>query len=84
MNKSAIGILLLATLLISGCTNPGSAKKLLEDNGYTQVQITGYKPFACSDDDYFHTGFVAMSPAGKPVSGVVCSGILKGSTIRFD
>jgi len=75
---------LLAFLMAAGCTDQPKATKVLQDNGYTDVQITGYSPFACSDSDTFSTGFRAKSPSGVVVSGTVCSGFLKGATIRFD
>jgi hypothetical protein len=40
--------------------------------------------FQCSEDDTFRTPFTAESSTGRQVTGVVCSGILKGATVRFD
>lgn len=52
--------------------------------GFTNIQYTGYKWFGCSEDDFFHTGFVAVNPQGMQVTGTVCSGVLfKNSTVRF-
>jgi hypothetical protein len=76
-------ILILGILALSGCTNPDNAKRVLEEQGYTQIEITGFEPFACDENDTFSTGFIAVNPFGKKVSGVVCSGFLKNSTIRF-
>lgn len=77
-------MLLLMVVLLLGCTNPQKAKEVLEADGYTNVQITGYVLFACSKDDFYHTGFVAQKN-GRSVKGTVCEGFLfKGSTIRFD
>lgn len=70
--------------LLSACTSPVDAKRVLEQQGYTEVITGGYGWFACSKSDNFSTKFKAKSPSGVPVSGVVCGGILKGSTIRFD
>lgn len=78
-----IGTLVLA-LFLTGCTSEVSARKVLADQGYTRIEITGYRYFGCSADDEFHTGFKAVSPAGHEVSGVVCAGWMKGETIRFD
>ncbi len=74
----------LSLCLLTSCTQPDESYKVLSDQGYTNIETTGYKAFACSKDDTFHTGFTATSVAGKPVSGTVCSGWLKGSTIRID
>lgn len=80
-----IKLLPVALLLaLSGCSDPQGARKALEDNGYTNVRTNGYSFFMCGERDIYSTEFRATSPAGKDVSGAVCSGILKGSTIRFD
>jgi len=52
--------------------------------GYQDVQLTGYRFFACSEDDLFHNGFEAKGAGGVQISGVVCSAPLKGMTIRLD
>lgn len=77
-------IVLAAVIMISGCTDADNAHRILENNGYSNIQITGYNLFGCSEDDFQHTGFTATGPTGKTVSGTVCSGILfKNSTVRF-
>lgn len=63
---------------------PEQAKRVLEDQGYTKVEITGEKSwFPCSQGDMFITKFRANSVTGKEVKGVVCSGLFKGSTTRI-
>lgn len=79
--------ILIAALafMMVGCTDADNATRVLENAGFTDIQITGYKFFSCSEDDFQHTGFRAIGPAGKPVDGTVCSGILlKNSTIRYE
>lgn len=77
--------LLVIVAGLAACTQPNNAQSLLESQGYTDVRITGYNWFGCSDDDTYHTGFEAKSPTGKPISGTVCAGLIfKGATIRFD
>lgn len=79
--------LLLATVLmaaVAGCTAPTKATKVLKDQGYTDIQITGYSWFMCSEQDTFSTGFRATAPSGAVVTGAVCSGFFKGYTIRFN
>lgn len=71
-------------ILLSGCTHPDSSMRTLEAAGYTQVQMHGYAIFGCAEEDTFHDSFTAIGSNGKPVSGVVCSGWFKGSTIRLD
>ena len=74
---------LFAVMLLSGCTAPQDARDALEAQGFTEVSAGGYAFFGCGNDDQFHTEFTAKNAAGKRVSGVVCSGWLKGATIRY-
>lgn len=75
----------LAVLALAGCTQPNNAQALLESQGYTDVRITGYNWWSCSDDDTYHTGFTAKGPTGKTIEGTVCAGLFfKGATIRFE
>lgn len=77
--------LIVAALLLSGCTRPEGATRVLQGAGYKDVHITGYGWFACSDNDWYRTSFTATGPTGQPVSGCVCEGLLfKNSTIRFE
>ena len=77
--------ILLTAFLMCACTQPEKAQRVLSDQGYTDIRMTGYKGFSCGKDDYYADGFVAKSPSGKNVSGAVCAGALfKGATIRFD
>ena len=79
-------ILFFAILAVglTGCTAPDNAQRVLSEQGYTSIEITGYRWFSCGDDYTFHTGFKAKTIAGHPVSGTVCSGVLKGSSIKVD
>ncbi|MZY06142.1 hypothetical protein GUK58_08770 [Acinetobacter pittii] len=76
--------LLLITLLLSGCSSSNDAIKALKANGFTDIQTHGHAFFNCSKDDTFATKFTAKNKDGQKISGAVCSGWLKGSTIRFD
>jgi hypothetical protein len=69
---------------LGACTDETTARRALDAAGFSDIQITGYGLFDCSKDDQLHTRFAATGPTGKRVSGVVCSGLMKGSTIRFD
>jgi hypothetical protein len=78
-------ILILAAFILTSCTNAENSRRILEDAGYTGVEIKGYSVFGCSDDDVYHDKFTAISAAGRPVTGVVCGGYLfKGATIRLN
>lgn len=77
-------IVLVAALLLAACTSADEATRTLAGAGYRDIKITGYRFFGCSDNDSFHTGWEAKGQDGRAVSGVVCSGVLKGATIRVD
>ncbi|QFR55967.1 hypothetical protein CPT_Muldoon_010 [Serratia phage Muldoon] len=77
-------LIALGMLALVGCTDATEAKRILKNEGYTDVQMTGYDFFACSEDDMFHTGFVGTNAAGNRVEGTICSGLFfKNSTIRY-
>ena len=79
-------ILPILTLLAvcSGCIDQPVAERALKASSLKSIKIDGYRILGCSDDDQFHTGFWALTQDDVPVSGVVCSGWLKGATVRFD
>jgi hypothetical protein len=71
-------------LFCINCTNEKGAKDLLEKEGYTEIEMTGYNWFSCSKDDSFHTGFKARNMKGNIVEGTVCESLFfKDKTIRF-
>lgn len=72
------------SLCLTGCTDPDNATRILTQAGYTNIQMTGYKGLACGKDDIYMTGFTATGPTGLAVSGCVCAGAWKNSTIRFE
>lgn len=72
-----------AVLSMSACTDKKTARKTLDNAGYSDVEVGGYGFFACGRDDSFSTKFKARNPVGKEVSGVVCNGWFKSGTIRF-
>lgn len=80
MKKSVL--LVLAGLAVTGCTDPDTAVSTLESAGYSEIETGNYGLFACGNDDTFATKFKAVNPKGVKTEGVVCSGWLKGGTIR--
>lgn len=82
MKKTLLAAALLLALV--GCSSQDDALSALRGAGYTEITITGYRWTGCGKDDSFHTGFEATGPTGVRVTGVVCSGWLKGGTIRTD
>lgn len=77
-------LIILIVVSLYGCTNETKALDALRSGGFQDIQLTGYRFFACSQDDFYHTGFTIVKD-GRKLSGTVCSGIFfKGSTIRWD
>jgi hypothetical protein len=82
----AIRLAVLSALActIVACTAPDEARLVLDYNGFTDIKIVGYAPYACADGDEFATRFEATNPRGKHVTGVVCSSAFgKNATIRW-
>ena len=75
---------LLAILLCSCGVNVNKGKQVLESMGYTNIKIGGYSWFGCDKNDDFASNFTATGVNGKPVSGVLCSGVFKSTTVRLD
>ena len=85
-NLVALG---LSLGLIAALTNPlwvdpAGATNTADSHGFTNVETTGYRWFGCGKGDIWHTGFKATNQNGKDVTGVVCKGFFKGSTLRLD
>lgn len=81
MIKFLIAVVLVISL--SGCTDKENAERILKNDGFSNITITGYNFFACSKDDFQRTGFIAKK-GDKEIEGTICSGLLfKNSTIRF-
>lgn len=80
--KRTILILILAGLC--SCARPDQTTRVLSDQGYTNITITGYRWFTCDKNDTFCTGFKATTATGKQVTGAVGAGWFKGATIRLD
>lgn len=78
-----VSLFFFILFLLSGCNNSEEAINALQASGYRDITITGYKYFGCDRNDLFRIGFNAVGPTGIPASGVVCSGPLKGATIRL-
>lgn len=78
------GLILAAVAVAVPKTDADTAVRAATNVGMKDVKITGYRIFGCGEEDLYHTGFEATNSNGNRVSGVVCSGILKGATVRFD
>lgn len=86
MRKLFILLIFLATCTLS-CTSSKDfekGKQQLEQQGYTDVEETGYNFFCCDEKDQFSTGFRCKDKSGNVVEGCFCSAFFKGVTIRFE
>ena len=78
--------LVAATLGLTGCTQD-SADNAVRSHGFTDITtehsfVTGM--LKCGErEGLFSYDFTAKNPKGQMVSGYVCQGPLKGSTVRF-
>jgi hypothetical protein len=77
-----ISLVVLAIWGHMGYISDGS-QAILEEQGYTNITLQGFQGFGCGDDDTFAMRFSATNPSGRQVKGYVCSGYLKGYTVRF-
>lgn len=86
--SNACKLVLVAVFFsIVSCTSDNDfskGKKQLENQGYTDIVNTGWNAFCCDRKDKFSTGFKAKDKNGNEVKGCICSGVLKGITIRFE
>ncbi len=65
--------LLLSVILLTACTSPDRSRAMLEDAGYSNIEIVGYGWWNCPNNDYTHrTRFRATNPVGHSVEGTVC------------
>jgi hypothetical protein len=80
----ALPVLAVAAALSSCGVDQGSATRSLNAMGITNVKLGGYAIFGCGEKDTFRSTFTGIGANGQPVEGVVCSGMFKGVTVRFD
>lgn len=76
-------IIVVGMVALASCTDEPRATRVLKSQGYTDIVITGYDFWGCSKDDITHTGFAAKGLDGNKVSGTVCAGWTKNSTVRI-
>lgn len=80
----AVPLGIFAAVAPTACVDTETAHRVLENEGMTDIETTGYRYLGCSKGDTFNSGFKATNANGKHVEGVVCNGLFKGATIRFD
>ena len=73
------------TSIFMGWSNEAKTVEVLEANGYTGIEITGWRPWMANENDWYSTGFRATAPNGRRVSGAVTGGgWFRGYTVRLD
>lgn len=82
--KRLLVLLCALSLSLSACTGDDTAIEALTKAGFTQIEITGTDGWSCGEHDWpWGKKFIATNPIGLRVTGTVCSGWFKGSTIRY-
>lgn len=93
MTKFLVPILVLLAISAGaascgGCTDNERSERVLTQQGYRGITLTGYDYGGCSRGDTYCTGFEAQAPSGAVVTGAVgcgaswsCTGG-KGCTVR--
>jgi hypothetical protein len=84
--KSKVGITEIITLLTiaaviignMGYADPVGTKKVLEDEGYTDIEVGGRQYFGC-DRNFYRTQYTAKNSRGIKVHGLVCKSLLDGA-----
>jgi hypothetical protein len=81
---SRLAVVAALSVALSGCTKPqAELSDDLQAYGFTNIEITGYDPLVCGNDDAYATKFEATNTQGQRVAGVVCAGMFfKGGTLR--
>ncbi|WP_296737415.1 hypothetical protein [Mesorhizobium sp.] len=73
-----------AIVASGGCSvDTQSATHALNAMGIRDVKFGSYAWFACNRRAPFSSTFTGTGADGKPVSGAVCQGILKSTTVRL-
>lgn len=81
--KSLIGLLLLITM--ASCSqNSDKVTSYLKVHGDCESVVDhGWVFFGCSDDDFYKNHFTCKKK-NQDYKGILCAGLFKGNTIRWD
>lgn len=86
MKRIGLFAIIIAFVVGSSCTDEEAARSVLEDEGYTNIELNGYAYGRCSKNDSTCTEFKATGPSGREVKGAVgCgrTGCGKACTVRI-
>ena len=77
-----VGIIGMACFSPALLSNPVEGKRILEQQGYTDIRFIGVAYNSCGRGDIRQDRFEVTNPKGT-FNVIVCSGLWKGYTIRF-
>jgi len=77
-----VGLIIYGASVGSDLAND-KAIELLESNGYSNIELLGYDPFAGSEGDRNRIRFRAVNANGREIEGAVTGDDFKGWTIRL-
>ena len=86
IKSTAIVILALVGCIMGiGCkVSDGRARRVLDDQGFTDVKLGGDAWWSCGKDDSETRSFTAINARGQRIEGVVCCGVWgKACTVRW-
>lgn len=70
---TALFFVVMAIVNPIACTKPEEARRTLEEENFTEIQVGGYKFFNfCGQGRAFANNFKATSPSGVKTEGIVC------------
>jgi hypothetical protein len=77
-------IVIALTFLVGCGVGEGRARDVLEQQGFTAIELGGAATWSCGKDDSQSRRFEATNANGRRVSGVVCCGTWgKACTVRW-
>jgi hypothetical protein len=83
MNNALKIIGITGALLLTSCTSEKDVAKYAEMEGWDSYEVIGYSFFGCDEKDAFHTEFKAIKNK-REFTGIICSGLFKGATLRLN
>lgn len=78
-----IVVLIMYGATISSDLADEKATELLESNGYSNIELLGYDPFAGGERDMYRIRFRAVNSNGHEIEGAVTGDDFRGWTIRL-
>jgi hypothetical protein len=76
-------IIITALLVTTACTKESDVAKYAKIEKWDSYEILGYSFFGCGEKDLFRTEFRAVKN-GQEFTGIMCSGLFKGATLRLN